>query len=166
MFVIVHRFVVTWFLLLSTTTASFSSFIDEHDILSSKRDTPTTLLEPGTSHYRVNCYQSLLQRIKDRRYYDSKEGEGGNRRAFIVEIPLDELVAWDGVRGTQMANRAIQNTTRYLSLFAKVIDGKLESMQAGAGNADGNGNEREGAGLGWGENITIEFPPILMQGTN
>ena len=96
----------------------------------------------------MNCYQSLLQRIKDRRYYDSKEGEGGNRRAFIVEIPLDELVAWDGVRGTQMANRAIQNTTRYLSLFAKVIDGKLESMQAGAGNADGNGNEREGAGLG------------------
>ena len=124
--------------------ATFSAFLNEHEISTSERDDPNNpnieyLLEPGTSHYKVNCYQPLLQRIKDRRFYDSPNSDGGNTngRVFTIEIPLDELVQWDGVRGMNLATRARENTTRYISLFSKVVDGKLDSMQV-SNYANGN----------------------------
>ncbi len=174
----------------------FETFIKEHEILtSSPEEGDDSLLEPGTENlYRTKCYTPLLQRIKNRHYYD-------DAKVFIVEVPLDELTLWDRVRGMDLANRATENTNRYQSLFCKVIDDILDTMQvtADAGpNDGGNSNdvlleqrlaeaERQrqaaaeaaaaqqdeqdengggllnDAGMRNGNEVTIEFPPILMR---
>ena len=110
-----------------TFSATFFAFLNEHEILTSDNsDNPTALLEPGSDLYKVNAYASLLQRIKDRRYYE----ECGN--SFTVELPLDELVAWDGVRGMALAQAATKNTMRYNEIFSRVIDKKLDTIQRSA----------------------------------
>ncbi len=172
----------------------------EHEILtSSPEEGDDSLLEPGTENlYRTKCYSPLLQRIKNRHYYD-------DAKVFIVEVPLDELTLWDQVRGMNLANRATENTNRYQSLFCKVIDDILDSMQVtvdigpnGGGGLNSNSNDvlleqrlaeaerqrqaaaeaaaaqqdeqdENGGGLmndaavRNGNDITIEFPPILMR---
>jgi DNA replication licensing factor MCM7 len=121
-------------------------------------------MEPGSPYYRINCYKRLLQRIKSRRYYNSNhdtfsntnedeedsaniQSSGSNSTSsntvFIVEIPCDELIQWDPVRGKDLALRAIKNTHRYIALFSRVIDGKLKSMSLLNNNNDGGGGENE-----------------------
>jgi DNA replication licensing factor MCM7 len=45
---------------------------------------------------------------------------------------LDELVAWDGVRGMALAQEATTNTMRYVEIFSRVVDKKLEAIQRSA----------------------------------
>lgn len=73
--------------------------------------------------YRINCYKSLLKRIKNRHYFNDTD------KVFIIEVPLDEIIAWDGVQGIELANRAKGNTNRYQSIFCNVFDRILASMQ-------------------------------------
>jgi DNA replication licensing factor MCM7 len=72
---------------------------------------------------RGPCYLPLLQRIKDKHYLDE------SIRTFVVEIPLSELVAWDSVKGGDLAERASHNSLRYQEVFCKVIDEALKGMQ-------------------------------------
>jgi DNA replication licensing factor MCM7 len=113
---------------------TFEKFIREHEIMTDKPDTEggeEALLEPNSNNdvnlYRVKCYSSLLQRIKNRHHYDTDSSV--NSKVFIIEVPLDELIAWDGVRGMDIANRATENTNRYQGLFCTVIDRILGSME-------------------------------------
>lgn len=52
----------------------------------------------------------------------------------MVEVPLDEIVSWDGVRGSDLAERAEKNTMRYHEIFCKVFDAALTNLQL-SGNA-------------------------------
>lgn len=148
------------------------------------------MLEPtsGTTNlHRAPCYPALLQRIKDRQYFDESN-------TFVVEVPLSELTAWDAIRGADLAQRATKNTMRYHDLFCKVIDTVLQGMQASpashardtidilqeqriaqqeARNAErANGNHGEGGLLNdnamQGTNTAPggaveDFPPLLMR---
>jgi len=108
-------------------------FLTNHEILTVSRsendDESLGLYEPGSVRNltRVPCFSSLFQRIRNRHYYDANKESSNN--IFIAEIPLDELVAWDDVRGMDLAERATKNTLRYLELFSKVIDQILNSME-------------------------------------
>jgi len=131
------------------------------------------LLEPtaagGRNLIQRRCYAPLLQRIKDRHYFDADElpqlassaenaragGGGGGvaaaggtatttptSRTFVIEVPLKELIAWDAVRGGDLAQRASRNTVRYQELFCKVMDDVLNEMQPSGGDGGGNnGND-------------------------
>ncbi|CAB9519862.1 Zygotic DNA replication licensing factor mcm3 [Seminavis robusta] len=112
----------------------FASFLREHTILTlasarnDDSDDDDVLMEPtadGVSHGMVRnpCYLPLLQRIKDRHYLEDKVG------TFIIEIPLSELIAWDSVKGGDLAERATNNANRYQEVFAKVIDEALKGME-------------------------------------
>lgn len=48
---------------------------------------------------------------------------------FIIEVPVDELIAWDGIRGVDIATEAMKNTNRYHGIFCTVIDRILDSME-------------------------------------
>jgi len=89
---------------------------------------------------RVPCYLPLLQRIKDRHYYDP--GENGNTgssgsRTFVVEVPLDEIRAWKDVQGGDLADRVTKNTMRYQELFCTVIDKALDGLESSDVDAHG-----------------------------
>jgi DNA replication licensing factor MCM7 len=112
--------------------ATFTSFLQEHTILKTAterdEDDDEIMLEPiaGGAHnvHRVPCYPPLLQRIKDRHFFNDES------RSFIVEMPLSELVEWDAIRGADLAERATKNTMRYHDLFCAAVDAVLEGMQA------------------------------------
>jgi DNA replication licensing factor MCM7 len=72
---------------------------------------------------RVRCYGPHLQRIGDRHFYE----ETGHN-TFVIEVPLDELVAWDSIKGGDLAEKAIGNTLRYQDLFSSVVDGVLKGL--------------------------------------
>ncbi|CAJ1936702.1 unnamed protein product [Cylindrotheca closterium] len=136
-------------------TQTFSDFLKEHTILRVVKDDemddsdsdndeeggagnnrPRRLYEPvaeeGLNVERVPCYPPLLQKIKNRAYDDDHQA------TFLLEIPLRELVAWDSVRGADLADRAIANTMRYQTLFGQVIDRYLDSLsQTEARNQNG-----------------------------
>jgi DNA replication licensing factor MCM7 len=109
---------------------NFRKFIQEHTILihgetgnATDDDDHDFIPTAGNATLRrVPCYGPLLQRIKDRHYFDEES------HTFIVEVPLSELVAWDGVRGMDMAQRAVKNTMRYHDIFSKVLDETLQAM--------------------------------------
>ena len=116
--------------LFATVLATFLSFLQEHTILTTATAEDevddNVMLEPtsGTRNLRrIPCYPPLLQRIKDRHYFDDS-------KTFIVEIPLSELTDWDAIRGSDLAERATKNTMRYHDLFCTAIDTALRSMQA------------------------------------
>lgn len=71
---------------------------------------------------RRPCYRPLLQRIKDKNYFEGKN-------VFVVEIPLTEIISWDSMKGEALVERASKNALRYQELFAKVIDAALSSME-------------------------------------
>lgn len=73
---------------------------------------------------RKPCFPPILQRIKDKHYLESDEA-----KTFILEIPLSELIAWDSIRGGDLAERATNNAMRYQEVFAKVIDDVLKGME-------------------------------------
>lgn len=54
-----------------------------------------------------------------------------------MEVPLSELVAWDAVRGSELAARATKNGMRYQELFCKVIDSVLASLDVTATSSEG-----------------------------
>jgi len=106
---------------------TFRKFIQEHTILTNAEtdtedDDDMIPAAANANLRRVPCYGPLLQRIKDRHYFDEES------YTFIVELPLSELVAWDGIRGMDLAQRAIKNTMRYHELFCKVLDETLQGM--------------------------------------
>jgi hypothetical protein len=72
---------------------------------------------------RVSCYLPLLQRIKNRDY----SGEVANSsKTFMIQVPLDEVVAWNS--GSDLAQRIAANTVRYISLFQQVVDEALNQL--------------------------------------
>jgi len=75
----------------------------------------------------------MLQRIKNRHYYNDDD------KVFIIEVPLDEIIAWDGVRGMDLASRCTANTNRYQSVFCAVFDRILGSMEV----TETHGNNRD-----------------------
>lgn len=125
----------------------FASFLREHsifraasssgnDVLDSNNnnndgDDDDLLLEPTaegkTLLRRVPCYPPHIRRIKDRLPYDTID-ELVDKRTFLVEVPLSELVIWDVVKGTQLAQSVLANTIRYHELFCRVIDSMLDGM--------------------------------------
>lgn len=166
---------------------TFEKFLREHEILSVNPEPSERILqEPGMNGvYRIKAYRAFLQRIKNRHYYN-------DTRVFTVEVPLDELVKWDSTRGAMIANRAIKNTLRYQSLFSKVIDDVLKSMevtdtstenrdstdilhdqrldqqdarQAQMEQQENRGEDGEGEALNNAaiDGLSLEFPPILMR---
>jgi DNA replication licensing factor MCM7 len=117
--------------------------VQEHTILKeaapSDNDDDEDMLEPsatGASIRRVACYHPHLQRIHDRHPYDydttnnNADNSATNTSIgqFVIEVPLDELVAWDAVRGSDLAERATNNTVRYAELFGTVMDTLLSAM--------------------------------------
>lgn len=104
---------------------TFAEFIREHAITihgDNNQDSdddeedyiPT--MEGATRIRRVPAFLPHLRRIRSREYYDSTS------RTFIVEIPLQELIAWDPLKGQALAELAMQNTVRYSKLFCSVLD--------------------------------------------
>ena len=116
--------------------ATFTSFLLEHTILQHTRNNlgddsdeedNDTLLQPipdGDGDIaRVPCYPPILQRIVDRDFIDE------DAHTFVLEVPLQELVAWDSVRGGDLAKRAGENTIRYQQLFSSAVDTALQGLQ-------------------------------------
>ena len=111
----------------------FSLFIREHTILTTvsnpnqESEADDLLLEPTAEGKqlvrRVSCFPPHLQRIKNRHPYEP------HQKTFLVEIPLSELVSWDAVRGSELAQRATRNAMRYHELFCKVVDSILKAME-------------------------------------
>jgi DNA replication licensing factor MCM7 len=136
----------------------FASFLREHtifraasgnDVLDSSNsdDDDDLLLEPTaegkTLLVRVPCYPPHIRRIKDRLPYTTIH-ELANQRTFIVEVPLSELVVWDGVKGLQLAQSVMKNTIRYHELFCRVIDSMLDGMVPSSNSGGGRINGRNG----------------------
>jgi len=134
--------------------ATFSLFLREHTILTTVNndngndngdDDDSLLLEPITTVnkpplHRRPCYPPHLQRVKNRHPYHP------HQKTFLIEIPLSELVAWDAIRGTELARRATRNGMRYQELFCKVIDEVLEGMASTyPGGRNGTGGARRDA---------------------
>jgi DNA replication licensing factor MCM7 len=115
----------------------FASFLQEHQIQVTDNDNDggdsdddDIIPTAGTNTVRrVPCYPPLLLRIKDRNYIDEANP------TFVVEIPLSEILAWDAVRGGDLAQRASKNSMRYQSLFCNVIDKTLENLPTSAQQA-------------------------------
>ena len=124
----------------------FALFLREHTILTiasaddaadSDLEDDDLLLEPTaegkTLMRRVSAYLPHLQRIKNRQPYyystdDQQQQQQQHRNTFLIEIPLSELVAWDAIRGMELASNATGNAMRYHELFCKVIDSILDTM--------------------------------------
>jgi DNA replicative helicase MCM subunit Mcm2 (Cdc46/Mcm family) len=94
--------------------------------------------DSSTTIKKISCFTTLLQRIKDRNYYDyssiQRRGKGSRSSVFVIEVPIDELEAWDPVRSEDMVNHALHNTSRYIDLFSSVIDEQLHSMSSTGNN--------------------------------
>ena len=124
----------------------FAKFLQEHTILvvqnqevgggnandesDDDEDDDMMLEEPSSGPHRiktVSCYRTHLQRIRDRHFYQET-----GPHTFVVEVPLDELVAWNNVQGSDLAERAENNTLRYQALFCSVVDEYLKSMEPSA----------------------------------
>ncbi|GKY97673.1 hypothetical protein MPSEU_000725600 [Mayamaea pseudoterrestris] len=112
---------------------------DDSDEDESMMLNPTASATTGTR--RELCYRQHLQRIKDRRYYESEHLAPSEAAAasspfasntFVVEVPLDELKNFS-IEGGDLAQRAANNTMRYQELFCNVIDQTLAQMQPSAG---------------------------------
>jgi len=94
------------------------------------------MYEPGDigSNIRtIPCYTTLLQRIKDRHYFDyssilRRASKGSSSHVFVIEVPIDELEAWDRIRSEDMVEHVLKNTSRYLELFSSVMDEILNSI--------------------------------------
>eukprot|EP00977_Amphora_coffeiformis_P012751 scaffold3226_cov160-Amphora_coffeaeformis.AAC.12 len=111
---------------------TFAKFIEGHTITvhdsggsnadDDDEDDFIPMADGGPRIRRVPAYEQHLRRIRQREYYES------TGRTFIVEVPLQELIAWDPLKGQALAERAMQNTVRYTKLFASVLDETLLNM--------------------------------------
>ena len=127
-------------------TETFAEFIREHAITvhgdnnvdsDDEDDDFIPTLDGGTRIRRVPAFLPHLRRIRNREYYDSKS------RTFIVEIPLQELVAWDSIKGQGLAERAMQNTVRYSKLFCSVLDDILLNLPEDPNASNQSSDARE-----------------------
>jgi DNA replication licensing factor MCM7 len=93
-------------------------------------DDENVLLEPGQNEHqslvRVPCYPPILQKLVNRDF----EGP-----CLVLEIPLNDLIAWDASRGKDLADKSMQNTLRYKALFSAVLDEHLKTLQPEPGHA-------------------------------
>ncbi|KAL7532738.1 hypothetical protein ACHAXR_004812 [Thalassiosira sp. AJA248-18] len=138
--------------------ALFALFLREHTILTqasaddaadSDLDDDDLLLEPTaegkTLVRKISCFTPHLQRVKNRQPYFGVDGLVDGSRTYIIEVPLSELVAWDAVRGIELAQRAAGNAMRYHELFCRVIDSILDSMDDTSNTAGGRGGNNAAA---------------------
>jgi DNA replicative helicase MCM subunit Mcm2 (Cdc46/Mcm family) len=95
----------------------------------------------GNQHHlslrRIPAFRDHLQRIKDGRFYNHTSEQ---QRVFLIEIPLSELVAWDAIRGADLAQRASRNTLRYQELFCTVLDETLANLVAASSSSSSSSN--------------------------
>ena len=87
-------------------------FFREHSILievnniasnSSNNEDEEMLEEPTLGDDRVariNCYEGLFEKIR-------------SRQACVIQLPLDELIDWDAIRGRDLAVKITNNALRY-----------------------------------------------------
>ena len=125
---------------------TFSSFLTEHRILRVVQDNDNDnavnddhrIFEPVANSdllvERVPCYHPLLQRIVDRDYRavdanNANANAANGTGAFLMEIPLSELVEWNATRGSDLAQRVSENTLRYQALFCSVVDQHLRALE-------------------------------------
>ena len=103
----------------------FRKFVEEHTIAVHNREGDTEdsddddfvpMADGAPPVRRIPCYLPHLRRIRQRQYYET------TGRAFIIEVPLQQLIEWDPLRGEALATRATQNTVRYAKIFAAVLD--------------------------------------------
>ena len=138
---------LTFFVLLPSflIPETFASFLREHTILTvmpdqldDDSDDEDVMMEPvadgAQNVIRQPCYVPLLQRIKDRHYFEN------TNKTFVFEVPLSELVVWDSVKGGDLAERASKNAVRYQELFCQKIDDALKNMNESEDAHNGNGN--------------------------
>ena len=118
-----------------TLLEHFTAFLRDHQILVVVQGDDDSdddgLLEPTAGPQTIRrqaCYAPHLQRIRNRHFY-----EDTTQHSFIIEVPLDELVAWDSVKGSDLAEAATHNTLRYHDLFCRVIDQALENLPQESG---------------------------------
>jgi DNA replication licensing factor MCM7 len=134
----------------------FADFIREHTISTivpdqldndgddDDDDDDDVMLEPMAGPHsvrRIPCYPPILQRIKNRHFYT----ETGNY-TFVVEVPLDEVVQWDAIKGADLAEKVEKNTARYQELFCTAFDTALAGIESmgDAGDAGGAGGAGDG----------------------
>jgi DNA replication licensing factor MCM7 len=125
----------------------FADFIREHTISTiipdrldndDDDDDDDAMLEPTAGPHsvqRIPCYPPVLQRIKDRHFYT----ETGNY-TFVVEVPLDEVVQWDAIKGGDLAVKVEKNTARYQELFCAAFDTALAGIESHGGGDEQNQN--------------------------
>lgn len=118
----------------------FADFIREHTISTiipdqlDNDDDDDAMLEPTAGPHsvrRIPCYPPVLQRIKDRHFYT----ETGSY-TFVVEVPLDEVVQWDAIKGGDLAAKVEKNTARYQELFCTAFDTALAGIESHGGGGD------------------------------
>jgi hypothetical protein len=137
-----HWFLPRTYLILCAVV--FADFIREHlhhtDRLDNDDDDDDdAMLEPRAGPHsvqRIPCYPPVLQRIKDRHFYT----ETGNY-TFVVEVPLDEMVQWDAIKGGDLAGKVEKNTARYQELFCTAFDTALAGIESNGGADGGNDDQ-------------------------
>jgi MCM OB domain len=121
------RFLAEHSILVSTAAATDNDdemmipVAEDDDDDDSDHDAPS---RPQKVVRRVSCYLPLLQRIKNRDY--SGEVAANGSKTFMIQVPLDEVVAWNS--GSDLAQRIAANTVRYISLFQQVVDEALNQL--------------------------------------
>jgi DNA replicative helicase MCM subunit Mcm2 (Cdc46/Mcm family) len=108
---------------------------DDRDDDSFMEELPTSNMANSVSLRRIPAFRDHLQRIKDGRFYNNSE-----QRVFLIEIPLSELVAWDAIRGADLAQRATRNTLRYQELFCNALDETLALFTESSSSSSSNRN--------------------------
>lgn len=105
----------------------------------------------GVRIRQVPCYLEFLQRVVDRNFFDD------NSRMFVMEVPLDELIAWDPDRGGELADRASRNTLRYVEILCSAVDDALQGLEPTITTIAGGATARAG---GRGPNGDRERDPV------
>eukprot|EP00592_Proboscia_alata_P003599 CAMPEP_0194376152 /NCGR_PEP_ID=MMETSP0174-20130528/24633_1 /TAXON_ID=216777 /ORGANISM="Proboscia alata, Strain PI-D3" /LENGTH=168 /DNA_ID=CAMNT_0039156723 /DNA_START=298 /DNA_END=801 /DNA_ORIENTATION=- len=65
---------------------------------------------------RVPAYPPLIRATRLRRFVDA------DLHNPVIQIPLSELRAWDGLKGGDLVQRIVGNTKRYVELFSTILD--------------------------------------------
>lgn len=77
---------------------------------------------PGTDNcIRKLAFMEYLIAIRNRNF---SEGEGSP----VLQLPLSELIAWDAVRGKDLATAIAHNAKRYHDIICNVVDDILDEL--------------------------------------
>ena len=87
---------------------------------------------------KVNCYRSLLRRIRHRQYYTTptspndthtSSNNSSNNNTFVVEIPCSEMIRYNpSVYHDFVQTRILPNVLRYQEIFCTVLDRLLSEI--------------------------------------